>query len=349
MSREYQRPLATGGLRLHLNENTGGCSPRVMEALRALTREDAAIYPDYERAIDAAAARFRVRADNVLLTNGLDEGILLAAVVSLRGSAPGDPLEALIVQPAFDMYAACADAVGGRIVDIPPLSEFFFSVQRIAEAVTPNTRIIFLANPNNPTGLSIHRDTVAAVARAAPQALVFLDEAYADFSGETMMPQAASGEIPNLIVGRTFAKAYGLAGLRIGALVATPEILMPMRRAIPPYSLNVFAAAALPVAVEDEEYYEWYLSEVRGSKKLLYDVLTRNAVRFWPSDGNFVLSCFGEQLGMVLEELAARGIMIRDRSGDPGCAGCARITAGVLEHTRRVAAVLEEVLCGARR
>ena len=349
MSHQYERPVSTGGLRLHLNENTAGCSPRVMAVLRSLTREDAALYPDYDRAVAAAAARFRVGTDNVLLTNGLDEGILLAAMVGLRGSAADDPFEAVIVQPAFDMYAACADAVGGRIVDVPPLSDFFFSLQRVAAAITQKTRVIFLANPSNPTGLSIHHDTVAAVARAAPDALVFLDEAYADFSDETIMQRAACGAVPNLIVGRTFAKAYGLAGLRVGALVGTAENLAPMRRAIPPYSLNAFAAAALPAALEDDDYYDWYLSEVRQSKKLLYDVLARKSVRFWPSDGNFVLACFGDGLDLVIEQLAARGIMIRDRSKDPGCAGCARITAGVFEHTQRVAAALEEVLCGARK
>jgi histidinol-phosphate aminotransferase len=349
MSHQYQRPVSTGGLRLHLNENTAGCSPRVMDVLRALTRQDAALYPDYDRAWNAAASRFRVAPDNLLLTNGLDEGILLGAMVALRGTAADDPFEAVIVQPAFDMYAACADAVGGRIIDVLPPSDFFFSVQSVSEAVTAKTRVIFLANPNNPTGLSIDPDVVAAVARAAPHALVFLDEAYADFSDQTMIDQAASGEVPNLIVGRTFAKAYGLAGLRVGALVGTRENLAPMRRAIPPYSLNAFAAAALPAAVEDDEYYDWYLAEVQASKKLLYDVLARKSVRFWPSDGNFVLACFGQGLGSIIEELATRGIIIRDRSKDPGCEGCARITAGVVEHTRRVVAALEEVLCAAQQ
>jgi histidinol-phosphate aminotransferase len=348
MNHQYERPLATNGLRLHLNENTAGCSPRVMEVLRNLTREQAAIYPDYDLAVEAAAAWFGIRSDNLLLTNGLDEGILLTALVALRGSTVADPFEAIIVQPAFDMYAACADGVGGRIVDIPPQADFFFPLDRVIESVTPKTRVVFLTNPNNPTGLSIPRDTVAAVAKAAPQALVLLDEAYADFSGESMIEDAASGRIPNLVIGRTFAKAYGLAGLRVGALVGTAERLAPIRRIVPPYTLNVYAAAALPAALEDIEYYDWYLAEVRESKKLLYDVLARRGVQFWPSDGNFVLACFGNDLPRVIGDISQRGIIIRDRSHDPGCAGCARITAGVLAHTRRLAAVLEEVLCDAR-
>jgi histidinol-phosphate aminotransferase len=347
MTYEYQRPPETTGLRLHLNENTAGCSPRVAAVLRGMTREQAAFYPDYSGLAEAVAASFKVQPASVLLTNGLDEGILMASIVALRGSRTEQPFEAIVVQPAFDMYEACTDAVGGRIINIPPQSDFFFPLQRVVAAINDRTRLIFLTNPNNPTGLSIHRDTVAAVARAAPHALVLLDEAYADFAAETMMQEAASGAIPNLIVGRTFAKAYGLAGLRIGALVGTDANLAAMRRGIPPYSLNVYAAAALPVALEDVEYYEWYLAEVRASKQLLYDLLARHSIRFWPSDGNFVLACFGDGLASVIAALARRGIAIRDRSADPGCIGCARITAGVLDHTRRLAAALEEVLCGA--
>jgi histidinol-phosphate aminotransferase len=320
----------------------------VIDVLQSLTREHAAFYPQYDRAAEACAARFGIDIDNVLLTNGLDEGILMTAMVALRHSPADAPFEAIVVQPAFDMYAACADAAGGRSVEVPTQADFFFPLHRVVEAITPRTRVIFLTNPNNPTGLSIARDTVVALADAAPQALVFLDEAYADFSGRTMIEEAASGRVPNLVVGRTFAKAYGLAGLRIGALMGSRECLAPMRRAIPPYSLNVYAAAALPAAFEDVGYFEWYLAEVRESKRLLYEVLARNGIRFWPSDGNFVLACFGDDLGRVIARLSEEGIIIRDRSQDPGCAGCARITAGVLDHTRRLVSVLEGVLCDAQ-
>lgn len=348
MSYQYERPAGTGGLRLHLNENTAGCSPRVIQVLRGLTREDAAFYPDYDGVAEACAARFGIQADNVLLTNGLDEGILLTALIGLRGAPSGDPFEAVIVEPAFDMYAACADAAGGRIVHVLPEPDFAFPLERALAAITAKTRAIFLTSPNNPTGLTIPREAVVRLARAAPRALVLLDEAYADFSEETMIGDAVSGEVPNLIVGRTFAKAYGLAGLRAGALVGAGGTLAPMRRAVPPYTLNAYAAAALPAALQDVEYFDWYLAEVRQSKALLYDVLERHGVRYWPSRGNFVLASFGGALDRVIAGLAARGVIIRDRSSDPGCSGCARITAGIVDHTRQAVAALEEVLCAAR-
>jgi len=348
MTHEYRRPTASGGLRLHLNENTAGCSPKVLEAMRRVTREEAAVYPDYNEAIEACASKFGVSAGSVLLVNGLDEGILLAALVMLREGTPADPCEAIIVQPAFDMYAACADGAGGRIVEVLPDAGLDFPARRVLDALSDRTRIIFLTSPNNPTGLSIPPENVGSIANAAPQAMVFLDEAYADFSGESMIQSAASGAIPNLIVGRTFAKAYGLAGVRAGALFGTPAGLSAMRRVIPPYSLNLFAAAALPAALADLEYYNWYLSEVRESKGLLYEVLDRHGLRYWPSNGNFVLAFFGEALASVVSGLAERGIHIRDRSADPGCTGCARMTAGVVAHTQRLVSALEEVMCGAR-
>ena len=348
MTRAYQRPAGSAGLRLHLNENTAGCSPKVLQALQRVTREDAALYPDYDQAAGATAARLGIDAGHLILTNGLDEGILLTALVALRGAPADSPFEAIVVQPAFDMYAACADAVGGRVVDVLPRPDFSFPLEELLRAATARTRVIFLTSPNNPTGLSIPPATVRAVAAAVPQAVVLLDEAYVDFGGETMIQEAVSGGVANLLVGRTFAKAYGLAGVRAGAIVGSLARLEPLKRAVLPYPLNVFAAAALPAALGDVEYYGWYLAQVRESKALLYATLDRLGVTYWPSDGNFVLARFGEQLTAVVNGLADRGVLIRDRSKDPGCAGCARMTAGVLAHTRQLAAALEEVLCDAR-
>src|SRR5215207_10060189 len=147
MSQQYKRPEAQeGNLRLHLNENTAGCSPNVARVLSDLTRQDAAVYPDYDAVNSAAARYFNVGIDNVVLTNGLDDGIMLAALVSLRGATVDDPFEAIVVQPAFDMYAACADALSGRIIDVPPMQDFFFPLQRVLAAIGPRTRIIFLTN-----------------------------------------------------------------------------------------------------------------------------------------------------------------------------------------------------------
>jgi histidinol-phosphate aminotransferase len=346
MSFQYER-VATprSGLRLHLNENTAGCSPKVIEALQSLTREQAAQYPDYDDAIAAAASRLGTTPDRLVLTNGLDEGILAASVAQLRN--PGaEQNEAIVVVPAFDMYAACAEAAGGRVVEVPLERDFRFPTEAVVAAIGPRTRLIFLTSPNNPTGLVIPRDDVVAVARAAPAAIVLVDEAYADFAGETLIDDRDAQEIAGLVVGRTFAKAYGLAGLRAGALVGDPSTLARIRQVIPPYSLNVCATVALAAGLNDEDYYRWYLAQVGESKAILYQALDRLRIPYWRSAANFVLADFGDEAGRVVQQLTARQVFVRDKSRDPACPGCLRITTGVVEHTRTLVSALQEVLCG---
>lgn len=345
MSYEYER-VATpaSGLRLHLNENTAGCSPAVLEALGRLTRQDIAAYPDYDAAIDACAARLSVGPESLVLTNGLDEGILVAAMAALRGSSATSPLEAIVVVPAFDMYAACTDAMGGRVVQVPLGPGFEFPLANVLAAINDRTRIVWLTNPNNPTGQIIPREAILRIAASASNSLVFVDEAYVDFGGATLIGDAGIRQMSHVVVGRTFAKAYGLAGLRAGAVVGAAETITSLRRVTPPYSLNACAAAALPAAFSDTGYYRWYLDQVAESKTLIYAGLDRLGVVHWKSDANFVLARFDGGGARVAAALGARGVHVRDRSRDPGCSDCLRITAGVVEHTRELLAALEEVL-----
>ena len=152
---------------------------------------------------------------------------------------------------------------------------------------------------------------------------------------------------PNVIVGRTFSKAFGLAGLRIGCLVGAPEVLNPVRAAIPVYSVNIAAVVAVQAALGDLPYMENYLRQTSESKALLYAACERWGLKYWKSEANFVLVCAGDRLDALVQGVAERGIYIRDRSSEPGCAGCLRIATGLVEHTRRAIAAMEEVLCAA--
>lgn len=349
MTYEYERvDTPARGLRLHLNENTAGCSPAVLAALGTLTREQAAAYPDYTGAIAACVAHLGVRDTELLLTNGLDEGILAAAVTALRGSSADSPREAVVVAPAFDMYAACADAAGGRVVEIPLEADFSFPLHAILERIGRRTAIVFLTTPHNPTGQIVSRDAIVTIAREVPHATVFVDEAYIDFGGTTIVGDPAASDLPNIVVGRTFAKAYGLAALRVGALVGHVDRIAALRRVVPPYSLNVCAALALPAALADSRYYGWYCDQVQTSRGMLYAACERLGLRYWVSAANFVLVDLGAGAKETIRALAERGIFVRDRSHDPGCDGFARVTAGVVEHTERFIGTLEEVLCAAR-
>jgi len=345
---QYQREPELGdGLRLHLNENTGGCSPKVLEALRALSPMDVAIYPDYGRINEACAGHLGVDPSRLLLTNGLDEGILAAAIAYLQrdpGTAAGAGApEGLIAEPCFGMYADCIEAVGGRIVRVAPPADLAFPLDAVLAAITPRTRVIYLTSPGNPTGLLVPAAAVLALARALPDGLVFVDEAYADFTEAHFLGELRGA--PNVVVGRTFAKAYGLAALRIGAVVGDEAVIARLRRSLPPYSINVAAAVALEAALGDQAHLDAYRAQVRASKARVYAVCDRLGLGYWPSEANFVLIRVGDRATAIVEALRQRRIFVRDRSSEPGCAGCIRITAGILSHTEQALAALEDILC----
>ena len=249
-------------LRLDLNEHTGGCAPEVAAALQALTATQLACYPDTAALTRAVAARFSVQPDEVLLTNGLDEGILVAAIAclglrphaALRQSAelgsPDARREMIVVTPVFDPYLQAAAAMQADAVIVPAGPDFQFPRQAVLDAITPQTRLIILNTPHNPTGSEIPIRAIAEVCAAAPHALVLVDEAYQDF-GQTSCISALPSW-PNAIVGRTFSKAYGLAGLRIGALIGAPALLAPMKQATPVFTLSTPAVTALETALQHD-------------------------------------------------------------------------------------------------
>ena len=336
-------------LRLHLNENTAGCSPAVFAVLQALTREQVAQYPDYARATEACARYFGVDAGWLALTNGLDEGLhAVAQAAALAGLREGAArATALFVEPAFEMYQACADAAGLGVGRVPLRPNFGFPTEDLLAAIGPHTRLIYLNDPHNPTGLAIPPGAIARIAAAAAHAIVLVDEAYAEFSGRTTIGPLLHAH-GNLVVGRTFAKAHGLAGLRAGALIAAPSTLEPIRRVLPPYSLNVAAAHALDAAVGDRDYLAWFVAQADASRRLIYDYCDRARLTCWPSEANFVLVRIGPSAPAIVAALAARGILVRDRSTQPGCAGCIRIAAGLVEHTARCLSALEEIRATSR-
>src|SRR5260370_4427935 len=216
--RAYHPPLAgRQGLRLDLNESTVGCSPRVLDSLRSSDAESVARYPDREP-VEAEVARFlQLDAAQVLLTKGVDEAIHLLCSTYLES---GD--EAIIVVPAFAMYSIFAGVEGARAVEVRGEDNFAFPLNDLLSRLNQHTRLIALANPNNPTGAAVTGDVLLQIAQAAPQAAVLVDEAYFEFHSETVIDHAR--RLPNLFVGRSFSKAYALAGLRIAvpAGAATP-------------------------------------------------------------------------------------------------------------------------------
>lgn len=343
MSRIQGIPDPGPGLRLHLNENTGGCSPKVVEAVRAFDARGLATYPDYRAAVIETAAFLGVDPDWLVLTNGLDEGVLLASVAFL--AAEERTPEVVMAIPAFDTYVSSARAMRARLVAIPPGPDYAFPVEEMLAALTPETRLVYVNNPNNPSGQPVSKDDIRRIASKAAPAVVFVDEAYHDFLGENFLAEAQA--YPNVLIGRTFSKAYGLAGMRIGAMVGRPDLLEPIRQAMPVFNLNVVAVQALRAALEDNEFRPWYVSQATESKRRLYAALDRVGLRYWKSAANFVLVDGGVRAREIVDGLIAEGVLVRDRSHDPYCANCFRVTAGVVEHTEKAIAVLE-ALCAKR-
>ena len=234
--------------------------------------------------------------------------------------------------------------MGARVVAVPPGKDFAFPLDGMLRAITPNTRLVYVNNPNNPSGQPIAKDAIHRIAREAGQALVFVDEAYQDFLGENFL--AESADYPNVLIGRTFSKAFGLAGMRVGVMIASPQVLAPIRKVMPLFNLNVVAVAALRAAIADPSFRAWYMAQAEESKALIYAACERTGLKYWKSAANFVLVDGGERAKQIVDAMIARGVFVRDRTKDPSTPTCFRITTGVVEHTRKAAETLEAV-CGA--
>jgi histidinol-phosphate aminotransferase len=334
------------GLRLHLNENTGGCSPRVLEAIRRVQTSDVSTYPSYQALVHACAAHFDVDPDWVLLTNGLDEGILMAALGHIARARVQDA-ETIVPLPAFDPYPNATLAVGATPVRILPRPGYVFQVDEVIAAITPRTKMIFLNTPNNPTGQLIPPADLHRIAEAAPHAIVLVDEAYIEFGGQSFLPELP--RYPNMLIGRTFSKAYGLAGMRVGVVIGQPHSLDAVRAVTLPFNINGVAAAATLAALEDKDFLPRYAAQVAESRKRLYAACRALGLTFWESAANFVLVQVGDAVPLVVQALATRGVHVRDRSKDPATPGCIRITAGMLDHTAAAIEALESVAAGRQR
>jgi histidinol-phosphate aminotransferase len=337
---EYHPPLAgRTALRLDFNENTFGSSPRVMERLRGVTAEGLTKYPEREPVERIVAKHFGLQAEQVLLTNGVDEAIHLICCAFLEADD-----EALIATPSFFMYDVSVQMMTPHLRKVQADATLEFPFQRFVAAITERTKLIIVASPNNPTGAVVSREHLLAIAAEAPQAVLMVDEAYYHFDGASVMDDLAIA--PNLIVARTFSKAYGLANLRIGMLAGNAEVLKYVRKVSSPYNVNGVALDCLPVALADEEYVAWYSEQVRVGRERMMDGLRELGVPFFPSHANFVLMNIGPKHKDLVQAMRANGVLLRDRSADPGCDGFVRITIGLEEHVTRGLAALKISLDG---
>ncbi|HEY1580859.1 MAG TPA: histidinol-phosphate transaminase [Terracidiphilus sp.] len=336
--KEYHPPLGNrDAMRLDFNENTVACSPSVKEVLRRISAGALTRYPERAPVEQIVASRLGVAAEQVVLTNGVDEAIHVLFETFLEA---GDEL--LLPVPTYTMYEVYASATDARIVAVQAATDLQFPFERLMAAMTQQTKIIAIANPNSPSGSIATREQILELARRAPDAVVLVDEAYFHFCGETVIDLV--GTVPNLVVARTFSKAYGLAGLRLGVLAGPVELMRWIRRVLSPYSVNSLALACLPPALEDTAYLDWYVGEVLAARGEFESALDELQVRRWPSRANFVLVEIGPDHVEFVRLMLAGGVLVRDRSNDPGCDGCVRITIGTREQMREAVDVLKQAM-----
>jgi histidinol-phosphate aminotransferase len=334
----YSPPTAgrAGKLRLDFNENTVGCSPRVLRALKRATRSHLAVYPEYNEARPRLAAFFGVAPGEVLLTNGTDEAIQVVI-----NTYVDDGGRVVVLTPSYAMYRFYAELAGAALAEVSyRAADFAFPLEELLDAITPETRAVLVANPNNPTGSATDLAGVRRILEKAESAAVLIDEAYFEFYGVTSLPLIS--EYPNLFVSRTFSKVYGMAGLRLGCLFSQPDNITWLHKAQSPYSVNALAALCAVEAVQDRAYIDAYVAEALESRRLLCQALDHMKIPYYPSEGNFVLARFGGRSIEIRDRLREKGVLVRDRSYE--APGCIRITVGKKSQLRRFLAALREVL-----
>jgi histidinol-phosphate aminotransferase len=327
-------------LRLDFNENLVGCSPKALRALSRMTAEQMALYPEYQVTTKRLARYFRVRPAEMHLTNGIDDALHLIADTFIE---KGDSV--LVVEPTFDMYRFFAELAGAHVIALRYDEEMRFPVDAVIhelrQPATSRPRVLYIANPNNPTGTLVGQDELRRILGAASQTLVLVDEAYFDFSGLTILPWIR--QYPNLFVARTFSKSAGLAALRVGCLFGKEEMIAVIRRACTPYPVNTAALVAAEAAIRDTRFLRSYTQEVLRSRAMLEEGLLRLGARIYPSSANFVLADFGSRTHHLVVALEKKGILIRERHDFPR-QGFVRISAGTRAHTRKLLRAMEGIL-----
>ena len=322
-------------IKLDANENVYGPSPRVAEALAA---SRTSVYPDpLQRRVRVALARYAgADPEGVLAGSGADEFIDLLVRLFVE---PGQGV--LDLPPTFGMYRVATRIQGGEVITVPRDDDFEVDVAAVKAALTPNVKLLFLSNPNNPTGTLTPEPLLLDLLELGP--LVVVDETYHEFCGFTaahLLP-----EYGNLVVLRSFSKWAGLAGLRLGYGLMAPQLVERLIAIKLPYNVSTAAEAALFASLEDSDLLLHRVRLLVEERERMAALLQQfPGVLCYPSRGDFLLCRFPQgQAGRIYAELAGRGIFVR-RFDDSRLDDCLRITAGRSEHTNTLVAALREIL-----
>ncbi len=338
---EVERELKIHAVKLASNENPLGPSPKAVEAAK-LALESANRYPDGGTHVlrEALAARTGVSTDELFVGLGSSEIIDLASRVLLRAG-----LQGLTSYGSYAPFSVAIRASGAELVLVPQ-KHFAFDLQAMAKAITPKTGVIYLANPNNPTGTPFSAEEFSEFLAGVPDGvLVVLDEAYIHYAPSLNLRSSpeAFRKRKNLLILRTFSKVYGLAGMRIGYAIGLPELLSAMNKLRTPFNTSGVAQAGALAALDDREHVDRCIHTNAIERKRLSEGLTKLGLRPVPSETNFVFMDVGPEAKEICNELLQLGVIVRPL-GWMGFPEAIRISVGTADENEKCLAALGQIL-----
>ncbi len=330
-------------IKLASNEHYLGPSPKALAAIKE-NLKNINRYPDASSFyLRRKLAKFlKVREDNLVFGNGSDEIIGLAIRTFVE---EGD--EVIIAKPTFLIYEIASQIQNAAIKLVPLTRDFRYDLKSMKNAITKKTKMVFIANPDNPTGTYVTRCELESFLNGLPYGLiVFLDEAYFEFANFGFSDYPNGLDYLNkysVIVGRSFSKAYGLAGIRVGYSIANPEITSYMERVREPFNVNILAQAAAQAAIDDRKFLKDTLSHVESQKKFVYKALDKMELEYVPSATNFILINVRSDCKSVFNGMLKKGVIVRDMKAW-GLDTYIRVTIGSHEENRKFISALEKTL-----
>ncbi len=328
-------------VKLNANENCIGPSPLAVKAIRDAAA-DIHRYPDNSAYYlkHKLAEKYGVTPGQVMLGNGSNE---LVQFILMTFLSPGQ--EVLTASPTFVLYGIMGQVMGGRVREVP-LKDNCYDLDAMAAAISDETKLVFICNPNNPTGTIVKAEAFRSFMQQVPDdVIVVMDEAYAEFVASPDWPDACSyvKQDRNIIVLRTFSKAYGLAGLRLGYALAPERLTSYLERVREPFNANAVAQQAALAALDDEEHLQKVKDNNREGMQYLCSSFDRLGISYVPSEANFILVFVGPRAEDMAEDLLKQGIMVRPMKGFD-LSGCFRLTVGLPDENRRCIEALEKLL-----
>ncbi|KGG13186.1 MULTISPECIES: pyridoxal phosphate-dependent aminotransferase [Prochlorococcus] len=337
----YSAPLEgrRGMLRLDFNENTIGPSPKVIEAIHKLTSEEIAVYPEYNGLQKAVVNNINssefckpIIPQQIGLFNGVD-----AAIHAIFHAYGDTRSQCITTTPTFGYYKPCASMQGMKILEFPYEGlEFQFPFNAIYQSLVElKPKIMMICNPNNPTGTILPAKQILDLAKASPQTLIVIDELYAAFLGDSVLPLVNFETSPNIVVLRSLSKTSGLAGLRIGFAIGKQEIIDYILRVTGPYDINSFAVAAAFAALNDQKYIDNYVKEVLKARVWIKDQLTSHNYRHHIKSGNYFLIWPKSNAAKVVSSLRDEKILVRSMQGKQLLDGSLRVSIGTTDQMKQ--------------